>query len=152
MGHEQTSRSRSTWCSFTVAAVLAFALLTPRDVGATDSPIAVGEVSPPPAGSGIDAAVLRDAATEELKQIDASRIPSRRRILVSLALTKALAEKTISCTVNAMLRDAQTGAMIAIIEAGAQAEGPASAELRMQVAYAAVRSAVRRIPNALGAK
>lgn len=121
-------------------------------VEAADAPIAVGEITPPPASSGIDASVLRDAAAAEIKQIDPSRLPLRRKVVVSLALTRAVAEKTISCTVNAMVRDAHTGVMIAIIEAGAQAEGPASAELRKQVAHAAVRSAVRRIPRALGGK
>ena len=50
-----------------------------------------------------------------------------------------------------MLRDARTGVMIGIIEAGASADGPAtSVEVRRKVASAAVRSAVRRIPTLVG--
>ena len=129
---------------------LALAMTAAGDAAASDAPIAVGEVSPPPAGSGIDASVLREAAAAEIKQIDFSRLRDRRKVVVSLALTRAVADGPIACTVNAMLRDARTGAMIAIIEAGAQADGPASAELRRQVANPAVRSAVRRIPRVLG--
>jgi len=131
---------------------LAMTLTTSIDAAAAESPIAVGEVAPPPAGSGIDAAVLREAAKAELQQIDVSRLALRRKVVVSLALTRAVVEGTIACTVNAMLRDARTGSMIAIIEGGAEAAGPASIELRKRVADAAVRSAVRRIPGVLAAK
>jgi hypothetical protein len=127
-------------------------LLTGEPVRAAEPLIAVGEVTPPPPTLGVDATVVREAATDEIRQIDASRLPRRKRYVVSLALTKAVAERTIACTVNATLREADTGVMIAIIEAGAQAEGPGSMELRKQVANAAVRSAVRRIPRALGAQ
>jgi hypothetical protein len=143
---------RGGWRAFVAIVSLAAAMLSFRDAEASEAPIAVGEVAPPPAGSGIDVSVLRAAATDEIRQIDASRLPNRRKVVVSFALTKAVAERTIACTVNAMLRDAETGVMIAIIEAAAHAEGPASAELRKQVAHAAVRSAVRRIPRALGGK
>ena len=150
----KTSRVVRGGRALVAALVLALTMSVAGDVEATDAPgpIAVGEVSPPPASSGIDASVLRDAATAEIKQIDVSRLRDRRRVVVSLALTRAIAEGPIACTVNAMLRDAKTGAMIAIIEGGAQAEGPASAELRKRVAHAAVRSAVRRIPNVLGGR
>ncbi len=135
------------------ALLAAFVLTTTPHANAVDSPIAIGEVTPPPVNSGLDAVTLRDAAEGELSKLDASRLPdARRRVLVSFAMTKAVSEGPIDCTINAMLRDAKTGTMIAIIEAGAHAEGPASLQLKVQVAHAAIRSAVRRIPNALGAK
>jgi hypothetical protein len=126
--------------------------MTSQEVAATDPAISVGEVSPPPVASGVDAAALRDAAEGELRQIDTAGFPQRRHFVVSLAMTRSAAEGPIACTVNAMLRDARTGVMIAIIEAGAQAEGPVSLELQRKVAHAAVRSAMRRIPHALGVK
>jgi len=134
-----------------VMATLAITVATPHAL-AIDPPICIGEVSPPPAHAGIDAAVLRDAANSEISLLDVARLGNKRRVIVSLALTKAVVEGPVDCTVNAMLRDAKTGAMIAIIESGAHAEGPTSAELKKQVAGAAIRGAVRRIPNALGAK
>ncbi|MBX3207524.1 MAG: hypothetical protein KF764_20920 [Labilithrix sp.] len=148
------TRSRRWRPSLSAAAALVAAMLVTPLAGAADESIAVGEVTPPPAGSGIDASLLRDAAVAEIRQIDPSRLRDRRKVVVSFALTGtgAVAEKTIACTVNAMVRDARTGAMIGIIEAGAHADGPASAELRKQVARAAVRSAVRRIPRVLGVK
>ncbi|MCW5833424.1 MAG: hypothetical protein KIS78_13560 [Labilithrix sp.] len=132
--------------------MLAGALLATPDVRAADESIAVGEVTPPPAGSGIDVSLLRDVAAAEIRQIDASRLRDRRKVVVSFALTGAVAERTIACTVNAMVRDARTGVMIGIIEAGAHADGPVSAELRRQVARAAVRNAVQRIPRVLGVR
>ena len=72
--------------------VLALTMAVTGEVEATDAPIAVGEVSPPPASSGIDASVLRVAAAAEIKQIDVSRLRHRRRVVVSLALTRAVAE------------------------------------------------------------
>ena len=136
------------FAGFLVAATLAVS-----DASAADTMIAVGEVSMPPASTANDVAALRDAAEGEIRPLDASRLPRRQRFVVSLALTRAMAiDGPVACTVNAMLRDARTGVMIAIIEAGARAEGPVSPELKKQVAHAAVRSAMRRIPGALGAK
>ena len=144
--------TRTKWASLSAAVVLTAVMFAASDARAADGSIAVGEVSPPPTESGTDADVLRDVAAAEIKQLDVSRLLDRRKVVVSIALTKAVVEKTIACTVSAMLRDARTGVMIAIIEAGAQADGPASTELRKQVAHAALRSAMRRIPRALGGK
>jgi hypothetical protein len=137
--------------ALSIAVLSAVVTLAAGEAVAADPPIAVGEVSVPES-TPADAAGVRSAAEGELRQIDSSRIPGRRRFVVSLALTRDAVEGPVACTVNAMLRDARTGVMIAIIEAGARAEGPVSPELRKQVAHAAVRNAVRRIPRALGAK
>jgi hypothetical protein len=150
--NDRPVRARRPFSALVAGASLAAALLSGDAAQASGATIAVGEVTPPPPGLGIDATVLRSVATDEIRHIDASRLPRRRRVVVSLALTKAAVEKKISMAVNATLRDADTGAMIAIIESGAQADGPGSVELRKEVANAAVRSAVRRIPRALGAK
>ncbi|MBX3202756.1 MAG: hypothetical protein KF894_31815 [Labilithrix sp.] len=154
MTTDRTTRtgSRCWRRSLPAAVVLVASMLVTPIAGAADESIAVGEVTPPPAGSGIDVSLLRDVAAAEIRQIDASRLRDRRKVVVSFALTGAVADKTIACTVNAMVRDARTGVMIGIIEAGAHADGPVSAELRKQVARAAVRSAVQRIPRVLGAK
>jgi hypothetical protein len=151
---DRTKGARSPRKRLVPIAVLSAVVLAGHDGEATDSSTAVvvGEVSPPPATAGVDAAALRDAAEGEIKQLDAARLPERRRFVVSLALTRAAVDGPVACTVNAILRDARTGVMVAIIEAGAHSEGPASEELRKQVARTAVRSAVRRIPHALGAK
>jgi hypothetical protein len=140
------SRVRALSFSFLFAAAL---LLAGNEVGATAAPITVGEVSAPP-GSGIDEAGLRITAERETRQIDISRLPIHRRVVVSLAL-RPMTEGPVSCIVNAVVRDAKTGAMIAIIEATARGEGSASKALRKEVAHAVVRRAVRRIPQALGA-
>jgi hypothetical protein len=153
MSNAGSIRAGRAWRFIAAIALFVPTMFSMGDAAAAEAPISVGEVTAPPPGSGVDAIGLRAEATDEIRHIDASQIPNRRKIVVSLSLTKsAFAEKTTVCTVNAMLRDAETGVMIAIIEAGAQAEGPASVEVKKQVANAAVRSAVRRIPRALGGK
>ncbi len=137
---------------FTMVVAFAVAVGIAGEAAASEASIAVGEVTAPPPGFGIDATALRAAATDEIRLIDPASLPPRRKVVVSLALTKAVAEKTVTFTVNAMVRDAQTGVMLAIIEGGAHAEGPASNELKKQVAQTAVRSAVRRIPRAIGGR
>ena len=115
---------------------------------ATDSEIALSEVAPPPPSAGVDQATLKTAAEGEIKQIDGSRTKGRR-VLVSVALLSR-DDAPVSFTVNATLRDAKSGAMIAITEGRARAEGSATNDLKREVARAALRSAVRQIPDALG--
>jgi len=114
---------------------------------ASDSEIALSEVAPPPPSSGVDQAQLKTAAEGELKRIDGSRAKGRK-VLVSVALLPR-DDAPVSYTCNATLRDAKSGAMIAIIEGRARAEGSATADLKKQVVHAALRSAVRQIPDAL---
>ena len=115
---------------------------------ATDSEISVSEVAPPPASAGVDQAQLKSAAEVEVKQIDGSRAKGRR-VLVSVALLSR-DDAPVSFSVNATLRDAKSGSMIAIVEGRARAEGNATSDLKREVARAALRSAVRQIPDALG--
>jgi hypothetical protein len=146
-------RKRAPKGALVPVCVLSAAVLAGADTDAAEPPIAVGEVTTVADASGVDPATLRDTAEGEIRQIDVAELPNHgtRRVVVSFALTRAAVEGPVICTVNAMLRDARTGAMLAIIEAGAQAEGPGSPELRKRLAHAAVRSAVRRIPTALEA-
>jgi hypothetical protein len=112
-------------------------------------PIAVGEIAE---SAGIDSAAVRATAEGELAEIDLSKLPAKRRVIVSLSVARSAVGDGVACHVNAMLRDAKSGAMIAIIETGAQAQGTTSDEAAKRVAHAAVRSAMRRIPTALGTK
>ena len=114
---------------------------------ATDSEIALSEVAPPPPSAGVDQATLKTAAEGEIKRIDGSKTKGRR-VLVSVALLSR-DDAPVSFTVNATLRDAKSGAMIAITEGRARAEGSATSDLKREVARAALRSAVRQIPDAL---
>ena len=125
---------------------LAAAPLVAAPAEAADEKIALGEIASPPPSSGVDRATLEEAARGELGRIDASRVG--RRVVVSMALVRA-SDQPIACTVNATLRDARTGTMIAIVEGRARASGSGSVDLKKQVVYSAVRSAVRQIPEAL---
>lgn len=114
---------------------------------ANESEIALSEVAPPPQSSGVDQTSLENAAKGEIKRIDGSRAKGRR-VLVSVALISR-DDAPVSFSVNATLRDAKSGAMIAITEGRARAEGSATSDLKREVAHAALRSAVRQIPDAL---
>jgi hypothetical protein len=136
---------------FFAVALLVAATLRAGDAGAAaEGDIAISEVAPPPPSSGVDQATLKTAAEGEIKRIDGARAPrwKGRRVLVSVALVKA-DDAPVSVTINATLREAKSGTMIAIVEGRARAEGSGSRELKKQVANAAVRSAVRQIPGAL---
>lgn len=131
-------------------AMLAVAICTGRASdahAATDSEISVSEVAPPPPNAGVDQATLKSAAEGEVKQIDGSKAKGRR-VLVSVALLSR-DDAPVSFSVNATLRDAKSGSMIAIVEGRARAEGSATSDLKREVARAALRSAVRQIPDAL---
>ena len=129
--------------------LLALALFA-GDASAGDTSLALGEVAVPPVSSGVDRATLKTAAEGELRGVDTSRLRKRRDVVVSVAIVGS-APSPFACTVNALLRDAKTGTMLAIIEGRAHAEGDANPELRKQVLRAALRSAVRQIPEALAA-
>lgn len=122
--------------------------LAAGDANAADAALALGEVAAPPPSSGVDRATLKSAAEGELEKVDASRVKKKRAVLVSVAITSAT-DAPVGCTVNAMLRDAKSGTMIAIVQGHARAEGNVSPDLRKAVLRAAMRSAVSQIPQAL---
>ena len=133
------------------ALALAACLVVGHEVNASERVIAVGEVYPPPASFGVDAAAIRNAAEGELREMGDANIPQRRKVVVSLALTRA-AINPVACTVSATVRDARTGAMIMIIESASHSDASSSQSVRQEVAQGAVRSAVRKIPSALGGR
>jgi hypothetical protein len=132
-------------------AFLALAL-SAGDASAADTSIALGEVAMPPASSGVDRAALKVAAEGELRGVDASRLRARKKrdVLVSVAVVGST-PSPFACTINALLYDAKTGTMLAIIQGHAHSEGAANAEVRTRVLRAAMRNAVSQIPDALAA-
>ena len=104
----------------------------------------------PPASSGVDRAALKTAAEGELRGVDASKLRARKKrdVVVSVAVVGST-PSPFACTVNALLYDAKTGTMLAIIQGHAHSEGAANDEVRKRVLRAAVRSAVSQIPDAL---
>lgn len=123
----------------------------PRDaVAAAEDMLALGEVASPPPSSGVDRSTLKTAAEGELRLLENTQRPARQ-VVVSVAITGAT-KAPVACTVNAVLRDRKSGTMIAILEGRARSEGSADAELQKAVVRAAVRGAVRQIPEALASK
>jgi hypothetical protein len=107
----------------------------------------VVEMAAPPPDFNTNATELRTAAEAELNK-DRSLQRSKRHVVVSVSL-KQTATAPMACSVNATVRDARTGAMLAIIETASRAVGSLSPELRQEMAVNAVRSAVRKVPGAL---
>ena len=136
---------------FLLAPLLLATALSAGDASAAETSIALGEVAVPPASSGVDHALLRTTVEGELRGVDAKKLHvlrKKRAVLVSMAIMSST-PSPFACSINAVLRDARTGAMLAVIEGRARSEGDASPEVRSRVLRAAVRSAVRQIPEAL---
>jgi hypothetical protein len=138
-------------CSHLV--VLLVATLIAVSAHAAELSFALGEVAAPPEASGIDHATLETTARRALETVDTSRVKAKKRrpVVVSVAITSAT-DASKACTVNAMLRDAKSGAMIAILQGRASAQGEGTSDLRNAVLRAAMRSAVTQIPDALSAE
>jgi len=137
--------------SWKLAALLAPLLVVAGgEARAGDTSIALAEVAVPTASSGVDLATLRSAAEGELRVVDVSKLRKPRNVLVSVAIIGS-AQAPCAFTVNALLRDAKTGTMLAILEGRARAEGNGNPDARKQVLRAALHGAVRQIPDALAA-
>ncbi|MBS2019724.1 MAG: hypothetical protein JST00_43075 [Deltaproteobacteria bacterium] len=136
-------------------ALLVFAMVMTFAIAAhaAELPFALGEVAAPPEATGIDHATLRTTAQNELSAVDTTRVKAtkRRPVVVSVAITSAT-DASKACTVNALVRDAKSGVMIAVLQGRASAEGAGSPDVRKAVLRAAMRSAVTQIPDALSAQ
>jgi hypothetical protein len=139
---------------FFSAAVASICALVAPEVSAKEMTCATLEILPPPAVLGTNAATLRSVAEPEVRRVDATLSRGRHRVVISLALTREARGTQPIVGVNATVRDARTGAMLAIIETNARADGngPVSSDQERQLAYSAVRNAVRRVPGALHGK
>ncbi len=130
-------------------AVACVALLGAGESNAKDAPCAVVELAPPPPVFGIDVDVLKSEANVEAQRVHDELKRDRRRVVISLALSEA---ELVVCHVNATVRDARTGTVLAVIERNTRASGPISQERRKQLAHASVRNVVRSVPDALRMK
>lgn len=113
--------------------------------------IAVGDVVVPTPAPGLDPQTLKTAAASEIEQIDPKLLHSKKSYVVSLTVVRA-SDGPVSCEVTAILAEKKSGSMLAILQGRARAEGGGSPELRRAVLRAAVRTAVRQIPEAINAK
>ena len=146
--------SRGEW--FVRAALVAGALALAPAADAGERPVKLERVT----ANGPEARKLepafRDAVITELGRVDLSGVDSRERFLLSASLVKMQTQAdrdqtSVSCQVKATLRRQRGGALHAVLSGRARVEdGPerqrAAELLAMQ---AAVRSAIRRVPEAL---
>jgi hypothetical protein len=91
---------------------------------------------------------LKSTAEGEIKTLDQTKMKGSKHYIIALAVVRS-SDGPVSCEVTAMLREAKSGAMLAVIQGRARSEGGADAQLRTAVLRAAVRTAVRQIPEAI---
>lgn len=97
-------------------------------------------------------ASLKDTAELELLDVDAAKIKKHRKVVMSVAIMGA-EQAPFGCTISAVLLDAKTGAMLAVLEGRARAEGNTTTDrVRQHVLRGALRNAVHQIPAALAAR
>jgi len=137
-----------------LAATLAVAVLLAAPASARLPPVVVGKIAASVAEPGV-AAQLRDLVKTELRAL---RLPdsTEQRYLLDVSLdeltTSSAGQKTeTTCEVSATLRDADDGALHAILRgrARAGAAGPQPGRGRVAALTGAVRSALRRVPEAV---
>jgi hypothetical protein len=117
-------------------------------------PVALGEVSSSVERRDVDLReLLRSTLEEELRALDLSRVPHKRRVILSASLVSmdtipSQDDRSVTmCTVSATLRDARRGGVFAIVEG--KARGPSDVGARA-IMRTAVRGALARIPEAIG--
>lgn len=140
---------------FLAATVLSTGSAGAKEPSAKDKtpvvPITVVEV----ADAGVETSALKESAEDEIQKLDASKLPAKQRYVISVNVAHSIGHSAgddlVLVTAHATLRDAKKGTMVAIIEAGAQAAGTASAATQREITHLAVRNAMRRIPSVLGA-
>ena len=151
VGRARLGVGRGVSVGIVLAAVL-FALAA----DAKSSPVALGEVKNRADEGDVRVdRTFRSAVEAELRSLDLSNVHPSERYVLSATLTKMdvksrkrQAEST--AVVSATLRSARGGALRAIIEGRAKAvEDGESASVKESAVRGAVRSAFRRVPEAL---
>ncbi|GEM_PF-3157683 len=123
-----------------------------QDIRADAKVVSLGEISVPQSGDATMAPRLTEAVQDELGRLDLSH--ARRQAVVSVSVVRLDSEPrakgaAFTCVVSATLRNPKTGAVFAIVEGRARAEGESPGSLESSALRGAVHGAVTRIPDAL---
>jgi len=126
-----------------------------QDVRADAKVVSLGEVSVPQSNDATVGPRLTAAVEDELGQLDLSH--ARRQAVVSVSVVRLDSEPrnkgtAFTCVVSATLRNPKTGAVFAIVEGRARAEGESPRSLESSALRGAVHGAVARIPDALATR
>jgi len=119
---------------------------------AADPPVTVGEVGTRVSRDGVDLAlVVRKALERELRAL--SIRPPRERYVLSASLVRldggvAGGASHTECMISAVLREKKSGAIRAMIEGKAHADGRRSPDVEIGTVEAAAQGAVRALPQA----
>jgi hypothetical protein len=136
-----------------VAAVIS-GIATAGSAPAASPRVSLGEVSAASGASSAERDLMRVAVMEELGALELP--PRGERYVLSAALVRMEARRDvesaeIACVVSTTLRAANSGALHAIIDGRARVRDSAQAlgAARREAIGRAVRSAVRRVPEAV---
>lgn len=143
--------------AFMMVLSLALAGATPKQATGARARISVGEVTASVAGAAPGTAqLLRRLLTEEVSRLTPPGSAEREGYVLSASLVRLDVRRTTegavaSSLVSATLRREGSGAILALLEGRGrvQADGDALASARESAIEAAVRGAVRRVPEAL---
>jgi hypothetical protein len=121
-------------------------------LAAEPPPVVVGEVATQVPASGLDVSkTLRSSLEREVANLALRPVGRRQRFVLSASLVKlehqAIAgSESVSCTVSIVLREQKSGAIRAILEGRARAQGN---DMESVVVDAAARAAVASLPDAM---
>lgn len=133
--------------------VLAISVLfAAQDVRADQKTVSLGDVSVPQSADSAMAPKLTAAVQDELGQLDLTHV--HKQAVLSVSVVRLESEprtkgSAFTCVVSATLRNPKTGAIFAIVEGRARAEGETPRSLESSALRGAVHGAVTRIPEAL---
>ncbi|MCA9586849.1 MAG: hypothetical protein KC657_15950 [Myxococcales bacterium] len=143
-------KRQGTWAGRLGAISIVAACAVPSSASA-DPPTTVrlGELEVARA-AGVRGDTVRDYVQYELGLLDAGALRGAKRPLV---LSVAVRLDGATCNVNATLRDARRGTMLAILQGSASSPAAArTPSVRDAIVRVAVRGAVRQIPDAIRAR
>lgn len=128
------------------------ALGVTHDVRAEAKAVSLGEVSFSARPDSPLTPRVVSATLDELGHLDLRR--ARKQAVISVSVVRLDSEPrgngaTITCVVSATLRHPRTGAIFAVVEGRAQAEGDSVATLEPSVLRGALHGAIARVPDAL---
>jgi hypothetical protein len=133
-------------------ALASFAVFSAHDVRAASKTVSLGEVSVVGRSDGVLNPKIVSLTEDELGRLDLSG--ARRQAILSLSVTQLDTQArpggaSSLCVVSLALRNPRSGAIFAVVEGRARAEGAQRLPLESSVLRGAVHGAVARIPDAL---
>ncbi len=133
-------------------ALTCFAIFVAQDVRAEMKTVSLGEVSVVGRSDGVLNPRIVLVAQDEIGRLDLTH--AHKQAVLSLSVVRLDTEPrpggaSATCVVSVALRNPKSGAVFAVVEGRARAEGAQIVSLESSALRGAVHGAVARIPDAL---